>query len=85
MIAMRFFDLPMPRPPFHEESMPVPSFTTTIEARAGLAVEHLEWATFDNRPSDDWKRLYRLVRMIENIVERKQEWQALPKPRGGYQ
>jgi len=83
MIAMRFFDLR--KPLYDEESMAQPSFRTTLEARAGLAANHLEWASYDRRPSDEWKRLFRLVRMIENMVWRKPEWNALPEPRGGYQ
>jgi hypothetical protein len=85
MIAMRLFDLPQPHPPFHSESGAQPSYATTLEAHAGSAVEHLEWSTFDQRPSDDWKRLDRLIRMIEAMVEREPEWEALPEPRGGYQ
>jgi hypothetical protein len=81
MIAMRFFDLP--KPPL--EFGGVPFFITTFEAHAGLAVEHLEWSTLGRRPSDDWKRLDRLTRMIEAMVDRKPEWQALPKSRGAYQ
>jgi hypothetical protein len=85
MIAMRFFDLPQPHPPFHEEHMVVPMTGITYEAHAGPAVQRLEWSTGDRRPSDDWKRLHRLVRRIEDMVERKPEWQALPRPRGAYQ
>jgi len=84
MIAMRFFDLPRPHPLFHSEHLVVPSTGTTLEAHSGLAVEHLEWSTFDRRPSDDWKRLDRLILMIEDMVHRKPEWQALPEPNGAY-
>jgi hypothetical protein len=64
----------------------VPSAQISFEAKAGSAEEHLSWSTMkvNERPSDDWKRLDALMRMIDLMVDRKPEWKRLPKPRGGY-
>src|SRR5262245_16464267 len=86
-IAMRFFDLPEPHPPFESHYWSIPyDDSVKVEVRSGSAVKHLAWSTRHviEHPSDDWKRLNRWLSMIGRMVERNPGDLALPMARGGY-
>jgi hypothetical protein len=88
VIAMRFFDLPEPCPPFTPSGTYEPGFGVDhfFEIHAGGEIKRLRWkgGYLVPHPSDDWKSLHELQAMIWRMVERKPEYRALPRPRGGY-
>ena len=91
MIETRFFDLAdLPFPPTHRPDSGVvirPHDTGFhLEATAGGRTKRVSWKWSDGDmtyPSDDWKRLRDLVRLVREIVDARPEWQALlsgPRP-----
>ena len=87
-IEIRFFDYPEPRPPLEVHGIMTPSEgATSLSITAGATTRTLSWES-GNVPGganlDDWKRLFELVLLIRDTVERRPEYRALPMPRGGY-
>ncbi|MBC8647497.1 MAG: hypothetical protein H7X85_10060 [Thermoanaerobaculia bacterium] len=77
MIEIRFFEMsdlpPSSKLWFHDTRF-------FLEANAGGRTKRMSWKWSDGDmtyPSDDWKRLRDLVRLIHEVVEARPEWQAL--------
>jgi hypothetical protein len=80
MIEMRFFELPEPYPPFKGWEGAISNIEPRyLEARAGTARKRIQIpnAIVNGVPSDDWKRLYALMRLIRNKIESHLEYRAL--------
>ena len=89
MIAIHFFDLPEPHPPFGEcQGTMSPNSSTHWMATLGSRTEQLSWdgGEFgcENFSSPEWKGLFALQELIWRIIQRQPAYQALPHPKGAY-
>jgi hypothetical protein len=83
-IEIRLFEFPGRLPDRISGSM-YPARRIRLVARAGDARQSLVWDTgglVEGVPSDDWKRRRDLIRLIEGTVRAREEYRALPPPRG---
>ena len=83
-IAIRLFEYPEPHPPRGDTlSVVAGAGIIHLTAHAGTSRIELRWkAGFPySGSSDEWKRLYELLRMIGEIVEARPEYRAIPKMR----
>ena len=86
VIETRFFDLPGPHPSY-DTIYVMPHTQMTLLVQAGSVRKELSWDTGRvdvHNLSDEWKRLFDLMREIQRIQESYPEYRALPTPRGGY-
>ena len=87
-IEIRFFDYPEPRPPLEICGFMSPNEgLTSLSITAGTTKRTLSWDAGDvpgGANLDDWKRLFELVLLIRDTVERHSEYRALPQTRGAY-
>ncbi len=88
VIAMRLFEFTEPYPAFRSGATMVPATHVRLMVRAGGAKRELTWSSgmvSDGPPSNDWKRIYALVKLIRRTVAAHPEYQNLPKPNGYYE
>ncbi len=87
-IEIRFFDYPEPRPAMEVRGhLSWNEGVTSLSITAGTITRTLSWNGGDvpgGANLDDWKRLFELVLLIRDTVERRPEYRALPEPRGVY-
>jgi hypothetical protein len=87
MIQMRLFDYPEPHPPIMGRTHRFPNMDVWFRVTAGDVEKELTWNTswFSRaNTTDDWKRLWELINMIQAMVERRPEYKSLPASEGGY-
>ncbi|MGH7726366.1 MAG: hypothetical protein ACREOU_13140 [Candidatus Eiseniibacteriota bacterium] len=85
VISVRLFEMPELHAEIRTEPIS-PCTSVRFEVAAGAEKRAFFWdtCTFPDVPSDEWKRLAEVVRLIDETVRARPEWQLLPPPTGGY-
>lgn len=85
-MAIRLFHYPEPCPA--QSGNPwVPSTTMRLKIRAGWATKEFSWDTGYGPAvgaEDEWRGLRQFIRLIDRIVQSRDEYMALPRASGGY-
>ena len=88
VIQIRLFDWPEPHPPIDNlRSFAFPNTNVWFRVKAGSVEKEFSWNTgwfFPANTTDDWKRMWELIHMIQGMIERRPEYKSLPMAQGGY-